>query len=296
MSQYSTDALLESMRMRGFLPEALGVSLEQILRLMSEELGLYITSLLKGIREEYLIATLDITVTSGTVDIPPRAAGGALRTVTWLHSDGHRRELVRIEPENRHEYGNSQGDPTGFMFQNNSLILLPAPTSGTIRLAYQQRPGTLVLESDCAEVTAINTGTSTVTVAAVPTAFDSAGPYDIVSATPNFTALALDQSALSITTTTMQFASLPSGLAIGDFVCVATQTCIPQMPYELATVLSQRTAYKIHEAAGSARAPAIAEGLRQAREDVINLLSPRDDGATRPIISRNGAGRRRGWW
>lgn len=293
MSQYTVDQLILSMKLRGYLPSGTGLTTSQILVLMTEELGLYMPALLKSIREEYLVAELDIAVAAAAVPIPERACGSALRTVQWLDGAGKPFPLNRIEPERRSEYASTGSEPCAYLFQGDDIILVPAVTSGTLHLSYQQRPGRLVLPEDCGEVTAINTGTKAVTISAAPSTFTNSETYDFVSSTPNFRALALDQAA-TVASTVLTFATaLPARLAVGDFVCLSGDTCIPQMPTELHTVLAQRTAYKIAEATGSARAPAIGAGLAQARADAITLLSPRSDGSSRPIVSRYGAGRRR---
>ncbi len=207
--------------------------------------------------------------------------------------DGEENPLGRIEPERRGDYGLTSDRPAVYFFRGNTLHLVPAPSSGTLRVAYQQRPGKLVLPSDCGEVTDI-TGL-VVTVENIPDTFTSTAVYDLVSATPNFDAMAIDQTA-TVSGSTLTFDAVPSRLAVGDFVALATQTPTPQMPYELHAVLCLQTAWSLLAGSGNARAPAVAELLKQARADVIGLLSPRNDGSMRPIVARHGVGMRRWGW
>lgn len=279
------------------MPAGSGLSSADILQYATEELRSYITAFLKGIREEFIITTLDVSVASGTVAAPRRAVGAALRTIGWMLSDGRERPLPRIEPESAGAYEGQTGGPVGYMFQGNSYILLPAPTTGTIRLRYQQRPGQLVATSACAEITAINTGTKTLTFAAAPTAFSTSETFDIVSASANFTALGIDLAATGLTSTTLVLtAAVPTGVAVGDWICLAGETCIPQVPTEVFDLLAQATAHKIAQAQGSARLPGIKAGLDDLREQMTQILSPRSDGSARVIVNRSFIGRwNMGW-
>ncbi len=117
----------------------------------------------------------------------------------------------------------------------------------------------------------------------------------MVPGTPNFQSLALDQTGTFVGSVFTFDEGIPAGIAVGDYLCTAGETPIPQMPTEIHTVLAQRVAEKLTEN-GSPRLPAIQAGLKQARDDATVLLSPRSDGSIRPIVSRYGAGSRAWWW
>lgn len=293
----TTLGLVASIKRRGYLPEGSGLSIEDILQYATEELRSYITAFLKGIREEFIIATVDVTVTNGVVAAPARAVGAALRTIGWVLSDGRVRFLPRIEPENAGGTSGQTGEPTGYMFQGNNLLLLPAPTSGTLRLAYQQRPGQLVLPSDCGLVTAV-TGAYSVTVDAIPSAIIAGTECDFVSGTANFATSALDQAVADVggSPNEIEFEQVITGLIdVGDYVCVAGETPIPQVPTEVHDLLAQAAAYKIAQATGSARMEAIKAGLTDLRAQMTLILSPRADGSARSIISHSRLGQWNGW-
>lgn len=269
------------------------MSSADLLQYATEELRSYITAFLKGIREEFIVVTLDIAVTSGTVAAPYRAVGAALRTIGWVQSDGRVRPLPRFEPENAGGYAGQTGEPQGYIFEGNNFLLLPTPSSGTLRLTYQQRPGQLVETSACALVSSFS-GSGIVSLA-VPTAMQTGvagvyGPFDFVSSRPNFVALALDVPGTAASSTTITLTT-PSTLQAGDYVCFAGETCIPQVPTEVHDLLAQATAYKIAQATGSARAAAIKAGLDDLREQMTQILSPRSDGSARVIVSKSRIGR-----
>jgi len=294
---YTTTALVAAVKRRGFIPRGTGTSDADILQYATDELDSYIPSLLKSIREEYLIAPLDIAVISATVPCPARAVGTALRTVEWLVSGFRPRQLGRIEPERQQNYALTGSEPLGYMLQGNNLILMPAVTSGTLRLTYQQRPGQLVSTTACAKV--LNVSTNVLTVEAIPDDFEDSELFDIVSGQPNFVAEGMDLSVDDIDPTglTITFTdALPSGILAGDYVSFAVETCIPQLPFELFGLLAQKTAHAIASATGSSREGAIYKKLESVEKEMKALLSPRVDGSARVIVNRLGAGARQWVW
>ncbi len=301
-ADFTTTGLIASAKRRAFIPAGSGLTTSDILQILTEQLRNYVPAFLKGIREEYIIAPLSITVTSATIELPDRAVGAALRTVQWVTNSGIRRQLSRIEPERAGYYLPIGGEPSGYMLQGNNLILVPSTTTGTLILAYQQRPGQLVLPDACGLVTAINTGTNTVTVSQRPSSFTDTAVYDFVSGTPNFVATALDYNLAggSVAWTGNSAVITHAGallLSVGDYIALAGETPIPQIPTEAHDLLAQAGAVKIAEAAGSSRLDAIKGGLADLRKDLTMIMSPRVDGSARPIINRTGVGFGNwGWW
>jgi len=297
-ADYLTSALIENLKERGAIAAGSGLNDSKLLGALTKQLRNYIPAFLKGLREEYLIATLSIAVTSATVPAPARAVGAALRTVKWTGTDGAIRQLPRIEPERRADYALTDSQPQAYYFQGNNLILVPAVASGTLVLAYQQRGGKLVLPTACGLIAGIatNGSTTTLTFDSLPNSFTSGSLYDLVSSAGNFTALALDLSVNSKDATTIVYNGTPQvGLAIGDYVCLAGETCIAQIPIELHDLLAQATAYQLASSTGSARVGAIAQALKELREQLTIILSPRSDGSARPIVNRSSLGRWGGW-
>ena len=298
---YDTNALVASVKRRGALPSGTGLSASDILQRATEELRGFIVAFLKSLREEYIIAPLTIAASGNTVAIPVRACGAALRTVQFQNNTTQGPcNLPRVEPERVYGYVPAGTVPQGFYFQGNNLIFVGCQNPvGTIFLSYQQRPGQLVFPSATGVISTITPGGSTTAIAcsSVPTTFTSAALYDFVSATPNFVASALDVVAsVSGTTLTVANALVPSTLAVGDYVCLAGQTPVPQIPFELHDLLAQVTAQEIAQSTGSSRLDAITSKTNQLKSDMMMMLSPRTDGQARPVISRGAGWRRRGGW
>ncbi len=298
-ADFDTNELVEAIKRYAFLTSASGLTTDEILSYATGELRTSVTALLKSIREEYLIVPLDISITSSTIAAPARAVGAAFRTVGWVVG-GVSYEIPRIEPERASQYlAQSASMPAGYMFQGNNIVLLPSQTSGTVRVSYQQRPGKLVLPDACGLISAVDTGAGTVTITQRPSTFTNSAVYDFVSSTPNFVAYEVDVNTVAAMTwsgNTVTFSPKPSWLSeidVGDYLCLAGETCIPQIVVELHDYLAQSTAYRIAQAVGLDRAPQIQQNLADKKADVIMLLSPRDDGSGRPIISKSRIGRRK---
>ena len=297
---WTVDNLIRRMRTRGYLPASLGLTTQQILDTFTDEAGLYVVSMLKSIREEFLVAEADLAATSGDLlAIPARAAGAALRSLSWLVS-GVATPLDRIEPERRHLY-DATGTPAGYIFHGDSVELVPA-SSGTVRVKYQQRPGLFVLEASCGLISDVTSGV--VTVDAFPSDFAATEAYDFVRGTANYGTRAIDVEPTAVDsgarTLTFATADIPSGLAAGDFVCLAGETCLPPFPSELHQLLALRSALAIAQGSGSSRVRDLKtelegeDGRGGMRKDVIALLTPRNDASARPIIRTGGPAR--GWW
>ncbi len=295
-ADYTTVGLIANCRRRAFLTAGSGLPNSDVLQVLTEQLRTYVPAFLKGLREEYIIASLSIAVTSATVSIPARAVGAALRTIGWLEADGRVKPLTRIEPERRNNFAQTDNTPCGYVLRGNTAILVPAVTSGTLVVTYQQRPGQLVLPSACAKVTSI-VAANILGFAAdtIPSGWTTASVLDLVSATPNFDLLGMDLALTSVSSTQLRFtADVSSSVAVGDYVSLATETCIPQLILEAHDLIAQSAASQIANSTGSARKDAIAEKLKELRDELSVLLSPRSDGSSRPIVSKSAIGR--GWF
>lgn len=303
---FTTTGLLRQTKRRGFLSNGAGLTNGSMLEAISEQLRTAIPAFLKDLREEYIIAKLSIPVTSATVPAPARAVGAALRTVKWVSNDGTEVQLPRIEPERRQDYALTDSCPQVYYFEGNNLILVPAVSSGTVVLAYQQRPGELVLPSECGKVLSKNANNFTVTVEARPSGWTADSVYDFVSArnADNFKAYALDVNGpdfdgdFLFTGNVGTFSDLPSwfdSINVGDYICLAEETCIPQLPMEVHDLLAQQSAWQLASDTGSTRLPAIEKALTALKEQLTTLLSPRSDGSPRVIVNRSRIGRYGGW-
>lgn len=278
---YTTTDFLTNVKTRASIPTSQSTfTIDKILSLGDAEMRSYIMPLFLRAREYYLAYDYEASVTSdGFYQVPTRAVGAKLVNaallngtskldLTWITED----ELSRLDQTVR-------GVP-GIYLKRNTVILVPATSHGfgTIRLTYNIRPGSLVATASAAQITAINTGTNTLTFAAgtIPAAFTTLMTYDIIQAQPHFDALSIDQVASSITTTTMVFSSLSSRLAAGDWVSLANQSPIVQCPVEIQPLFEQKVATTILRSQGDMESyKAGVEELDRMRKDTQAVYLPR---------------------
>lgn len=288
--------MLASLKRRGLIPSSTSTfSTADFFKVVDEETQTYIVPLLTEVREEYLVAYKDITVTAGTVeyDIPERAIAGKLRDVTLSDGNGGYTPLSRMEPENiSGTMTTASGVAGSFYLRGNKIVLIGSGTTGTLRVSFYQRPNRVVTTSSVGEITAINTGTQTVTVSGTcPSTFTTSVSYDFVKGKPGFDTLGQDLTASAVGASSVTFsATLPTDLAVGDFVCLAQETPISQIPVETHPLLAQRVAATIQHALGDDKAENAFKVAYDMEKRILKLLAPRTEGSNRYVVNRYGVG------
>ena len=320
---YVASQLLASARRKGQIPESSDRSFSEtdLLELMSEELQTYVVPLLMSVREEWMVKAYDVEIGSGTsYRIPVRSVGSKLRQV--LVSNGNATNsganqwvvLQRIEPIDQYQnyFGNSwnPGSVQGYYLENTDLRLLANPPQGsTLRMMYFLRPNRIVAQDACGTITAINTGLNQITIdpEAMPLgdddAFGTQFTYDLVRGTPGFETLAMDQTVTAVSgadDNVFTFAdTLPSGLAVGDFMCLAGEAPVAQIPVEMQPLLTQALVVKVLEALGDPKVAVAQSKLDLQKKLAVDILtSNRTEGDPRFVINTTGPGwgrKRWGW-
>lgn len=248
-------------------------------------------------QEFYYAYDVDTSINAtGLYNIPTRAVGGKIVNAALI-SGNERYDLSWITEEGLYRTDHTVSGKPGIYIKRNEVILVPATQTGydSIRLTITIRPGQFVETSACAQITAINTGTNTVTFASgtIPSTFVTSQTFDIIQNKPHFDHLAIDQTASSITTTTMVFSSLPSRLVVGDWVSLAEQSCVIQCPVEIQPLLEQDTANTILRAQGDLEKAAVGEKeLKKMVENTTNLYTPRIEQEGKKLVNRSRLTRR----
>ncbi len=299
---YTTTFLLAAIKRRGLVPTSQSTFTDaELLAMATEELQTYLVDLLVGVRENYGLVTSTVAITSGTQEyyIPERAVGGNPKRVLILANTSYI-PLVRVEPEREFDFGTS-GTVQGYILKGNQVRLVPAPTSsGTLQFEYYQRPNRLVELTAVAQVSvAAAVGATSVTVSStLPGTITTSTPCDFVKGKPGFDTLATDLTPSAASGTTWSYSTgLPVALEVGDYICLAKESPIPQIPVELHPILAQRTAFKVMEALGRSDKAAMLEKVgAEMASKVRKLLAPRAEGASRVIVNRYAPGWRRSSW
>lgn len=265
-------------------------------RFMDEETKSKLIPLILSNMEEYYVRDFPYNITSGVNSylIPPRAIATKLRDVQLIQSNYpdaitplERLEVTDLYRSTASNY-QSLVQKSGFYLKGNSVILYPTPraTQNILNLSYYIRPNTPVDPSLCAQVVAIDTVLNQITVSALPTNISTSTLVDLVKANPGYECSAIDQTITNISGTVLSFASIPSDLAVGDYICQATQTCVIQVPAELIPLLSQYCVVRVLEAQGDLQALQAAMGeLTKLETNANMLLAPRVSGKLKRVTN-----------
>lgn len=305
---WTSDVLLTSVRRRAFRP-ATDASLTDtdLLSIADEEIASYMVPLTMSSQNEYMVASQDFVVTTGLTNyrIPYRAIDGKLRDVIFVDINGNVWSVPELDPARLDRYNRGNG-VQGFYIKNNDLVLVPAPVTvgASLRLSFYLRPNTLVTNTtgssgNYAVISAISGNTIT-TAATVPSGWSTATKFDALKATPGFETRGFDLAASVVSGTTITFTAAPDQyLAVGDYICAAGTTPVPQLPAEFHPVLYQRVAVRMLEYLGDSRMGSATQELERLTASLIQSISPRVDGEPQLLVNDRGVWGwnlpRRGW-
>lgn len=306
---YTTTNLINDIKRRTFMPSSqITYSDDDILNYADEELQTRIVPLLMSVREDYLVAYQEDTISASTAgyDIPERAIGMKLKDVTVVETTAPATppgSVVEISiPRIQSDQGPTRmmNNYPGFYVRENQIILQnPDAFNGYfLRQYYFKRPNKLVSANQGAKITAVGPqafvpvlAANQVLVESIPTAFGSSNTADFVQGKPGFRTIDMDLpitcSGLIITFTSLT--ELPDNLQVGDWVCLAAESTIPQIPVELHPVLAQSVAVKILEGLGdTTNLQAAQVKLKEVEHSVLTMISNRVEGEPQKIVNPYG--------
>ncbi len=291
------DKLVESVRNRAMIPNDTSVYTDtNILTIANEELDAQLLSQLLALHEEHLTVHIDIPANAvGFYDIPSRAIGNKIRDVVMIKA-GQEYEMTQIsigELSDKSHYN-------AFYVESDQVKLVNAEQAlDSIRIYYYIRPNYITKLEEAAIIQDISTLDDIVTInfsTTVPDAFAIGEDMDIVGGkTPN-KIKALDLEAVEVNQTLKyvkfnlsDIEDVLGSITKGDYVCLAEESPVPNIPTEMQPVLAQYTAVFILEALGDT------EGLNNAEKklakmvkSVTQLVDDRVELAPKKIKPRHG--------
>lgn len=298
-------SLVASAYRRTLAPNSAGaIQSGDVITFMDEEMRSTIAPLVLAAQEEFWVQNIDQTLVQGTYSytIPQRAAFATWRDVVLVDALGNEIAMTELSPEYTKLTFPSGASAAlsafGFILQNDKVILWPpnggVPTQYQLRMKIKRRPNSLTSVDDCGQVTLINTSTGDVTLSTTDTTWTTATTFDVIPNAPQFTSRVDDAAITAINTTTniLRFSTTNAALmAVGDWVCPAQMSPIPQIPFDMFPLLAQRGAIKILEALGDTQNLQVAERRYQDMSaDFARTVSPRIDGTRKAIVNRNNSG------
>lgn len=303
-NSYTTTVMLASIRRKGHIPPSQTPFQDaDLLAIADDECRTAIMRQIKSARENYYVAPFDTAVnSSSTYNINSRAVGAGMVDL-WIVNGTQIYQVSRTE---LNEQFSSQTSPTGYWgyyLQANQFCIRPTSPTGVIRQFIMVRPNTLVPTTSCAQVTAVNLGAGTLTFAALPTTFTTGTLFDCIQDQPHFGWNFMDQAG-TVAGNVVTFSSLPTDVdgvtslvKVGDWLCLAGQTCVPQILVEFRPLLEQRVVVKYYEIQGYLdKMKAAQQKLTEMEKDVFELINPRvADEPKRIVPDSNVIGGYRRW-
>lgn len=263
--------LISALKIKGSFPTSNDLfSTSDFLVLFNMQLKSDLTPMLLKLNEEFFLQYVDFTISSGSsYRIPKRAIGAKVRDLKVVDSSGNYTDIQRLFEEDR------SGNASGYYVTRNSIELTSDFTGNTLRMKYFARPSTLVATTECAQVTSIDTGLNQVVVSSAPATMAVSTVVDIVQNNNPYDLLSMDVALSSVSGTTLGFAALPSGLLVGDWICLATESPVPMIPDELHPVLVQSALVSCLSSKKDKALEVESERLEQMKADAITMLDPR---------------------
>lgn len=290
MAIYTTDSLIASVERQSFAPANQSTfTSSEILELGDEAIKEYILPSILAAREEFFVTYTDVPVTAGMnrIPIPERSIGLSVREIHLYDDYGNLLgPLNRLSIEKLAQYSQTSDQPVGYYLLSNDIVLYPTPTftSRTLRVFYPLRPGLLTDTTNQAVISAIDTNTNTVTVSSIPSTWVTGDVLDLVSKRSGHSYVAIDQTSTNISGTDITFASLPSTLAVGDYVMPQGYTTLLQMPIDfqpiVATFIAAEMLLAMNQPSGE---KVLAKAIRNL-DAVRKLLIPRTIGEQELIL------------
>lgn len=289
-NRYTTTELIAGMRRTGHIPASQNAFQDaDLLALADYELQTGIMRQVLSVRENYWLTSVDLAIAQDSIyNIPVRAIGSALSYVHILNGTVMY-NVVRSEIQEQFSTVTSPSGYFQYYLRGNQLVLIPNPTTGVIRLWHYQRPNTLIVPSAAAQITAIDTNTNIVTCSSIPSTFATSTPLDLIRDQAGFDCLAIDQTPTAVSGSDVTFSSLPTGLAVGDWIALAGQTPVPQIPVEFRPLLIQRVVVKYNEIQGYMDKMKASEAkLEQMEKDCFEAINPRVKEDPKRIVPDSG--------
>ncbi len=275
----NTTEVITALRIKGSFPASDDLfSTADFLVLMNMAMQVEINPMMLKLNDEYLLTTKDYVIAAGsTYRLPTRCIN--VRDIQYIDGSGNITDLIRNFEEDR------ASARSGFYITRNSIELSIDYTSGTLRVKYFARPSKLVATTNCGQILSIDPVLNLIVVSSAPATFVNGVLIDMVQNTNPYDLLSMDQILTSVAGTTLSFASLPTGLAVGDWICIANESPVPLAPEEMHPVLVQSCLVECLSSKKDSAYKAAAEKLSEMKKQVINMLAPRVDNTSAKMRS-----------
>lgn len=278
---FNATRLANQITLKGSLPDGRFEDSE-LLDLAYDALLSEIVPMVLDSREDYFVTYKDYAITADQSHyvIPTRALNGVLREVKLIRGS----EVVNLERRDLEDItSTATGTPDSFYINGNDVVLYPTPstTENTLRLYYFIRPSRIVTVAECGVITGISGNTVSLSI---PTGWTTSNTFDLIRGKAHYDVLAIDLEASSVSGGAITFtSSVPSILAVGDYVALAEETCFAFLPPEGHVALVQCAVTSALESIGDPNAALSAQKADMLKKTFQSVLKTRVQGQPKPL-------------
>ena len=311
--EWTSDELLVAIRDKGRIPDDDPDATDaKLLSLANDQMKTRFVPAIRSARGEWYVDYEDQDLEAGVSGyrIPWRASTASVRTVLWYDSSGRRFECTPVPMGDQHAGASRRGRPSWYTIEDDKVRLIPTPASamGTLRIYYERRPSSLILEAAAVQIAFIYRTGGVVRLASATNPTPLIGGYlvDLVRYRPPFslgwkgqTISAIAGPALGIYT--IDFVDAAGTEATpdnGDWLCREGESVIPQIPPEFHPLLAQATAAQYLQPIDPEAYATMMADFQDRFETEKKLLTPRNQGRQQKMrgssLLRRGASRRGG--
>lgn len=298
------EKLVDSVRNRAMIPDDNSVYTDDnILAIANEELDVQLLDKLLSLHEEHLTVHVDIPKNdSGTYDIPYRAIGNKVRDIALIQGNQvYEMSQISIGALSDYDLRNtsSYSETDKFYIESDNIKLInPSTSYDSVRIYYYIRPSFITKTDKAGAIASITTLGDEVTLVLsnIPSTFNTNLTYDIVGVrTPNkikiydINPIEVNTNLKSVKFNLSDIEDVLDGLRVGDYLCKAEESPVPNIPTEMHPVLAQLTAVHVLEALGDTEGLANAERrLDKMVKSTMQLVDARVELAPKKIKPRHG--------
>lgn len=316
---YTSTQLLASIKRRAFVPESQTTFSDQdFLDFATEEMNMGIVPSVIEAQQDYYLYEQVIPLTSTTTkyEIPYRAIGNKIRDISFVQLDPNGRITSRAIMTRMgiadQVYNNSVNSdkPYAYFMTGSEINLIQDPntvqaTNTGLAVSYYLRPNTLVPNDEVAVIASMATVGNTVeiTVSNFPDKFQSGILIDFIRSKSPHSVISFDITPTAFDSVTKKItfnaSDLPSvtnigyTLQAGDYIALATETCVPQIPSDLHVMLAVRVASQILSALGDTEGLQTSNAkLSELETNAKTMITERVEDSPMKIVNRAGSIRR----
>jgi len=310
---YTTNSLIEAIKLKGMIPTSQNtINTENFITFINEEMDLGVLPHILAFHEDNFTRTEVVELVAGQYkyQIPSRAIGNKLKDIYIMDYNGNLLEMTRVSNGDLGDYNQRYATSRAFYLEGDSIVLLGEVTAtNSLKFLYHIRPNRVVQEYRAAKILSVED--NKVVIGDIPvygtTQLLNVGTIcDIVRAKSPHSCAIIDTAITNITAVgdtheiTLNTSGLTTIVKAGDYLNLAEETIIPQVPPELHGLLAQRVVARCLEALGDAA------GLQAANTKIAeleiktgSLIDNRVENAPQKIRNRWGMlskFKRRNWW